>query len=673
MAFNKKNTISLVFLFLISFLFFYNISFAQQKIVVGVYEDPPMVFIDEKIPKGFAVELVEYVAKRENIEIEYKHGTWSEMLKWLDSGKIDLVVDILKNESRAEKYYFNKEPIILSWGLVIRNKYSDIENFLDLENKKVGYLKNDYYAIEENGLFNKLEEFNIDTELIGFETYSQMYEKIHEGEIDAGLGNRLGQKEVYKYSNLAFTNLMVAPGGVKIAVKDYNNKYFLTIFDKYVRKLKKEEGSYFNKRYNYWFGNYSTLKFKHYLMQKKEIIFLVILSIFILFITLRYQVYKKSKELKETNEKLENHFGELKIAYKEIDDLLEKYEGLISFLSSDAQSVYLNDKKFLQKMFNSIMQLVDPADYGFIYKIDNEKLDILSLSHKDTCLKGEYYLKDLPNLKDEIVVVENVQNFFKDIVDQKDCKLLNKFNQCIVTRLKNSKDYIGGIVLCINNESDISFSKSDLKIMKAFKNITNSYYINNQMFEKENKFQQEIIFSIVEMLEIHDEYTKGHSENVAKHAKMLAEYIGLSDEKIENIYWASLVHDIGKILIPNRIINKKDRLTKSEYFIMKKHPEYGYRALKRSDETKKISEIVLYHHERIDGKGYPKGIKGKDIPIESKIIAIADAYDAMVSERSYKETMSKKEALEEIERNLNTQFDKKIGEKFIELLKNKGG
>ena len=174
-----------------------------------------------------------------------------------------------------------------------------------------------------------------------------------------------------------------------------------------------------------------------------------------------------------------------------------------------------------------------------------------------------------------------------------------------------------------------------------------------------------IIVSLTSLLEIHDEYTKDHSEHVAKVARMIASAMGLSQEEVSKIYFAGLVHDVGKTVIPHDIINKKDKLTEEEFELIQKHAYYGYEAFSKSEALNFIAELVLYHHERIDGKGYPTQKSGKDIPLGARILCVADAYDAMVNDRPYRKALTKNEALTELRRCKGTQFDENIVEIFI--------
>ena len=157
--------------------------------------------------------------------------------------------------------------------------------------------------------------------------------------------------------------------------------------------------------------------------------------------------------------------------------------------------------------------------------------------------------------------------------------------------------------------------------------------------------------------------------NVSYLSTQLARAIGLDDEHVEMIRQAGLLHDIGKISIPESILAKTTPLTEEEYETMKSHVENSIAMIRHLPSLDYVIPIAISHHERYDGTGYPRGLSGEDIPIGGRCLAIADAFDAIVSKRPYKEAISISEALEEIERNLGKQFDPEIGRTFIELVK----
>jgi diguanylate cyclase (GGDEF)-like protein/putative nucleotidyltransferase with HDIG domain len=156
-----------------------------------------------------------------------------------------------------------------------------------------------------------------------------------------------------------------------------------------------------------------------------------------------------------------------------------------------------------------------------------------------------------------------------------------------------------------------------------------------------------------------------HTERVSQYCAAIAREMDFPDAEIEKIKTSAILHDIGKITVPPEILNKPGRLTPEEYEMIKKHPETGYQILKSVDEYASLANYVLYHHERIDGTGYPEGLKGEDIPLVSRIIAVADAYEAMTSKRSYQAPRTREEAAKELLRCSGTQFDSEIVGIFV--------
>lgn len=178
----------------------------------------------------------------------------------------------------------------------------------------------------------------------------------------------------------------------------------------------------------------------------------------------------------------------------------------------------------------------------------------------------------------------------------------------------------------------------------------------------------EVIQALVETIDAKDKYTKGHSRRVANYSVKLAKAMGFDEQFRKEIYYSGLLHDIGKIGIPDSIINKEGKLTKEEYDIVKTHPETGSKILSSISIMPNITVGARSHHECYDGKGYPDGIAGENIPLLARIIKVADAYDAMTSNRSYRSIMNQKDVRNEIEKNLGTQFDPIVGKKMLEII-----
>lgn len=172
---------------------------------------------------------------------------------------------------------------------------------------------------------------------------------------------------------------------------------------------------------------------------------------------------------------------------------------------------------------------------------------------------------------------------------------------------------------------------------------------------------------LVAALEARDSYTEGHSLRVADMSVEIASALGIRGVELEDIHIAAHLHDIGKIGIPDKVLYKPGKLLPEEYRKIQKHPEIGYSILSKSRSLLSIAEIVLSHHERWDGGGYPKGLRGKAIPLGARIIAVSDAVDAMTSSRPYRKALSPEETMAEVLRGAGLQFDPDLAETAFSL------
>jgi HD-GYP domain-containing protein (c-di-GMP phosphodiesterase class II) len=182
------------------------------------------------------------------------------------------------------------------------------------------------------------------------------------------------------------------------------------------------------------------------------------------------------------------------------------------------------------------------------------------------------------------------------------------------------------------------------------------------------------IYALAATVDARDSYTYGHSKRISVLCEMTGTALGLPPKELADLRGASLLHDIGKVGIPDSVLSKPGKLIEGEYAIIREHPVEGARIVSYIKALAPLVPFILHHHEWYNGKGYPKGLKGEDIPLGARIIAVADAYDAMTTSRPYKGTISQRPALEELRRCSGTQFDPEIVEAFCQAMsKGSGG
>lgn len=233
-----------------------------------------------------------------------------------------------------------------------------------------------------------------------------------------------------------------------------------------------------------------------------------------------------------------------------------------------------------------------------------------------------------------------------------------------VSRLKDGK-YEGEIRVVSRDElGELTTNFNEMaKLITVQKNRLEDY-----AKELENAYLS-LVRILAAAIDARDRYTLGHSTRIARLSLLMGEKLGLKEKELRDLEMACLIHDVGKIRIPDNIINKNARLSGDEYNLMRKHPGHGADILRLAKSLHKYIPAVLHHHEWYNGNGYPHGLQKDDIPLFALIIAIADAYDAMTSSRSYREGMSTGKAVEEILRHRGTQFDPHITDFFMEALK----
>jgi len=202
--------------------------------------------------------------------------------------------------------------------------------------------------------------------------------------------------------------------------------------------------------------------------------------------------------------------------------------------------------------------------------------------------------------------------------------------------------------------------------MSGYASAASGYTLEIHALLEQTHFETVIAFS--EALDAKDQYTAGHSRRVMEYSVDIGKRMGLGEDDIEQLKKAALLHDIGKIGVPDAVLHKEGKLSDVEYSIIKSHSEIGANILKSIKSFKHLVPSVYHHHERFDGSGYPQGIKGEQIPLHARIITITDSFDAITSNRPYRKAFSLKDAISELEQNKGIQFDPYITDIFIGIL-----
>ena len=260
----------------------------------------------------------------------------------------------------------------------------------------------------------------------------------------------------------------------------------------------------------------------------------------------------------------------------------------------------------------------------------------------------------------------------KDNIEDYILKNIDKYSEdgassvFLTIPVKTDKDFLGMIFLFNNKETNYSVETVDF--ISSLSDIISVAISNAQMVDYIEEAHFDAINSISEAIEARDAYTRTHGDRLINYGVEVARKLGLGENGVKNIRYAAALHDVGKIGIRDSILNKQGKLTDEEYAEMKKHPEIGYNMLKKIKFLTPIANEVLHHQERFDGKGYPDKLKGEEIPIISRIIAVIDTFDAMTTDRPYRKARPIQTALDEIKKCSGTQFDPKVVNAFLKVV-----
>ncbi len=426
-------------------------------------------------------------------------------------------------------------------------------------------------------------------------------------------------------------------------------------------------------------------------------------SLYDAFFSMIGHIKKKNEELEASYEELESVFEDLENAYTDLDDknkqLIEKQENLekehdnLVKAYSELEIVNYNLKKTLKelKILSDIsLDLVSYKNIKNLIKLSLEKLNLifdvplialLSYNKENDTLVVNTSIdtrNKLHSIPDKLKVGVGISGYAAMI--KKPVVVSNTENDPRFMGIEEFKSEIavpiiweGEILGVLDLESKkygYFDSKDSQDTVKRVANILGAAIKNSQLLRqlKDNFYQT--VKALAYTIELKDPYTRGHSERVTYYSVKIAQGLGFPDDFIERIKLAAVLHDIGKIGVRGAVLNKPGKLTLEERKEIEKHTILGAKVLNEVEVMKDIAILVKHHHEHWNGRGYPDGLKGEEIPMESRIISIADAFDAMTSDRPYRKSLGYQKALEIIAFERGKQFDPDIAEAFLKFFEN---
>ncbi len=318
----------------------------------------------------------------------------------------------------------------------------------------------------------------------------------------------------------------------------------------------------------------------------------------------------------------------------------------------DEQGIVDSLSIFLKRSGYNFVGVTDPQEA--IERVKNEHFDLMILDFIMTPIHGDQVVEEIRKFNKELYIL--LLTGHKDLAPP-----LDTIRRLDIQGYCEKSDKFDQLLLLI--ESGI----------KSIAQINEIKKINIQLSDTYEKLEQAYLDSIQTLrytVEAKDPYTRGHSDRVSLYSVLIGKYLGLSEKDLKTLEIGGLFHDIGKIGVPDAILRKETKLTDDEYSEIKNHPAIGAHILSSAEIFKDIIPIVKHHHEKYDGNGYPGRLKGEEIPYLARIAAIADTFDAMTSKRTYRDALPLETVIAEFERCRGTQFDPKLDDVFLDILKN---
>ncbi|PLV59893.1 ABC transporter substrate-binding protein [Thermotoga sp. KOL6] len=604
---------------ILSFLLIFPIFVFSQSLRISLDKDyAPFSFYNEKGELvGISVDFWKLFSKKTGIKIELVPVEWQTAQQMVVDGRVDAVDQIFKTPEREKIFSFSK-PIFEMKSCVFFKKDLPIKNFDDLSSYIVGVLKGE-------GMVGILKEKNPNVRFEFFKDYSSIMKALKEGRISVFLGDDLVARYYLAKENISsgFTSLHLGTNYLYVATLK-EKKSVLDLINSGLSKISEKEKQEI-------LGNYVPVALVIPSWVTKFVLysgafFTIALGVVLSFVyLLRRKVAERTEQLELANEELRAQNQEIEALYEEISASQEEIEKL-----------YLELKELSERFRNSIREL---SKLVFVKdpNIFAQKLFLM--------------MEELLEVKGVKIELENV------VVGEADGETFD---------IAYGNEKYGRVKI----EGELSIEER--KTVKSLFTIISAIYAFKKLVKKERELHRDIVRTWVKALEYYDYYTRGHSEEVARYAVEIGKMFGLSGEKLEKLYWAGLLHDIGKIYVPQAILNKTGKLDAREFDVIKIHPVKGYELVKEIEGFEDVALWIRHHHERWDGKGYPDGLKGEEIEFEARILCVADSYQAMRSDRPYKRGRTVKESIQELLDKAGKQFDPEIVRRFVEFLERGG-
>ena len=406
-----------------------------------------------------------------------------------------------------------------------------------------------------------------------------------------------------------------------------------------------------------------------------------------------------NREIHQMNEKLEEHLREIEDLNINLEERIEDIEEAnqkITSLAGDLEvknrnleqavanlstlhkvGLAINSTMELERLFNLIVKITTEtlhAQIGYIVLVDREKsmLKVTTLHGHNVTISPEGTELPMHSANVSTWVIRNRKPLLiTDINDNPEFERFSSLGfekKTLICAPLMTKDEIIGTITVVNKLDNSIYSNEELELLNTIAAQASIAIKNAKLYDEQQKIYMNTIHALVSAIEASDSYTRGHSERVTRYSLELARKLNLAQDRQQVIERAAILHDIGKIGIDLNLLHKTEELTPADVYDLQQHPVIGMNILQPIEFLHDVRVCIGQHHERYDGKGYPHNVPAERLLLESRILAIADAFDAMTSDRPYRKALPARKAMQELIDNAGSQFDPVLVEHFVELL-----
>lgn len=647
---------------------------------------PPFTYIDKDGNLvGISVDFWKLWKEKTGVDVQLIPVEWAEAFKIIKERSADVIDTLFKTQAREEFLDFTTPIFEMTSSIYYDPQIDNIKSLKDLTLYMVG-------VKDADALIDIAKTENPSIKFKFYKNYSDIVLAAKNGEIKVFLMDDLPANYylvkydlLYEFSKtepIAFNYLYLAT--------QKGNTEVLNILNDGLSKISKDELLELVNRY--------TVKVERqprWIRLLSYVLLALLLLILILIGLNRFlsrRIAQATKELRDkneelttlyeelraSNEELEATYEELKASNEELEELykeLEKATNItLEIFEAVSKLAALNilEEDFLEDVLKLALDTIPKAKAGSIFLLGEDgNISLIKTRGHSKELEGLVFERGELLDIEEVTVVKDILSIDKGIMPEEKYKIMETFTgpvkETMISPLMWEDKKFGYISLDIL-EDEMHFTETDVNIARWLSNVVSSFYAIRDYVRKERSFLNTLVIVLTRALEYYDVYTRGHSERVARYSLKIAERLGLDMETSRKIYWAGYLHDIGKIFIPQAVLNKNGFLNGEEYKIVKIHPVKSEELILQMEGLEEEAKIIRHHHERWDGKGYPDRLAGENIPLGSRILAIADAFDAMTTERPYRRALTLSEAVEEIRRCSGSQFDPNLVEVMVSII-----